>query len=272
LGVADVGKETGNEKGVALITGASSGIGEAIAWLFAEQGRDLILVARSADKLDELAEALVEKHGVNVSVRPADLSEAGSVESLAKSLRREGREVDILINNAGVLEHGAFIDMLPEQHLRMVQLNVAGLTSLLAQFVPDMVARESGRILNVASIAAFQPFPSLATYAATKAYVLSLSEALAEELRGTGVTVTALCPGVTATNMVANAGSAVDKLPSMLIGDVEKVAREAVKACMNGTPIVVPGSLNLAGTLIARATPKWLVRRLTGVVGRSTIS
>ena len=267
-----MGKKAGNEKGVALITGASSGIGEAIAWLFAEQGRELILVARNADKLNELAEALVEKHAVNVSVRPADLSEVGSVENLASSLRREGREVDILINNAGVLEHGAFVDMLPEQHLRMVQLNVAGLTDLLAHFVPDMVARGSGRILNVASIAAFQPFPSLATYAATKAYVLSLSEALAEELRDTGVTVTALCPGVTATNMVANAGSAADKLPSMLIGDVEKVAREAVKACLKGTPIVVPGSLNLAGTLIARATPKWLVRRLTGVVGRSTIS
>lgn len=265
-------KKTVNDNGVVLITGASSGIGEAIAWLFADQGRDLILVARNADKLDKLAEAMVEKHGVNVSVRPADLSEAGSVENLAKSLRREGIEVEILINNAGVLEHGAFIDMPPEQHLLMVQLNVVGLTDLLAHFVPDMVARKSGRILNVASIAAFQPFPSLATYAATKAYVLSLSEALAEELRGTGVTVTALCPGVTATNMVANAGSAVDKLPSMLIGDVEKVAREAVKACMNGTPIVVPGSLNLAGTLIARATPKWLVRRLTGVVGRSSIS
>jgi short-subunit dehydrogenase len=260
-----------DENGTVLITGASSGIGEALAWIFAAEGYDLILVARSAQKLEQLADQLAAEHEVIVAVRPTDLADAGSAENLSRGLQREGLEVDILVNNAGVLEHGAFVDVAPEDHQRMIQLNVAGLTDILAWFVPDMLARGSGRILNVASIAAFQPFPSLATYAATKAYVLSLSEALTEELRGTGVTVTTLCPGVTATNMVASAGSVTDSLPAMLIGDVEKVAQEAFRACLKGTPILVPGTLNLAGTLAARATPKWLVRRLTGLIGRSTL-
>lgn len=258
--------------GTVLITGASSGIGEALAGIFAEEGYDLILVARSADKLEALADQLAEEHGTMVAVRPADLSQQGSSQALAHSLEREGQPVDVLVNNAGVLEHGAFVEMDPEYHQRMIQLNIAGLTDLLAYFLPAMLERGAGRVLNVASIAAFQPFPSLATYAATKAYVLSLSEALSEELRGSGVTVTTLCPGVTATNMMASAGAVAESLPSMLVGDVEEVAREAYRACMKGKTIVVPGSLNLAGTLAARSTPKWLVRRLTGLMGRSTLS
>tara|TARA_R110002110_G_scaffold362241_1_gene571950 strand:- start:3454 stop:4251 length:798 start_codon:yes stop_codon:yes gene_type:complete len=263
-----------NSKGSALITGASSGIGEALAWIFAEHGYDLILVARSADKLDALADELVAAHAVSVSVRPADLAVAGSAQSLARTLQREGLTVDVLVNNAGVLQHGRFTDMDAEEHQRMIALNVAGLTELLSSFVPQLVEQGAGRVLNVASIAAFQPIPSIATYAATKAYVLSLSEALGEELRGTGVTVTTLCPGVTETNMVAQAkqsSAGVNKLPAMLIGDVETVAREAFRGCMKGTPIIVPGTLNLAGTLLARTTPKWLVRRLTGAMGRSTL-
>jgi short-subunit dehydrogenase len=259
------------ENETVLITGASSGIGEALTWIFARHGYSLILVARSADKLEQLADELASEHDVTVSVRPVDLAEAGSAESLARSLQRKGQQVDILVNNAGVLEHGAFIDIPPQDHRRMLQLNVVGLTDILLHFVPDMVARGSGRVLNVASTAAFQPVPSLSTYAATKAYVLSLSEALGEELRGTGVSVTTLCPGVTDTNMVAQAGSFADSLPSMLIGDVEKVAKEAYRACMKGTPIVVPGAINLAGTVAARVVPKWLMRRLVGVAGRSTL-
>lgn len=254
-----------------LITGASSGIGEALSWVFAEHGHDLVLVARSADKLEQLAEELVSAHGVVVSVRVADLSVAGSAESLSRALRREGLDVDILVNNAGVMAHGSFVAMDPQEQQRMLSINVIGLTDVLAHFLPDMVARASGRVLNVASIAAFQPVPSLATYGATKAYVLSLSEALAEELRPAGITVTALCPGVTKTKLILAAESAVNKLPSMLIGDVEEVAIEAYRACMKGTPIVVPGTLNLAGTLLARSAPKWMVRRLMGLMGRSSL-
>jgi len=258
----------------ALITGASSGIGEALARVFAAHGHDMILVARSADKLEQLADELAARHDVIVSVRPMDLSEPGGAESLAKILRREGQYVDILVNNAGVLEHGLFVDMSPADHQRMVQLNVAGLTDILAHFVPDMVDRESGRIMNVASIGAFLPVPSLATYAATKAYVLSLSEALGEELRDHGVTVTALCPGITETHMVTDKASLLESLRhvrSIVVGDAETVALEGYKACMKGAPIVVPGKFNLTSTLTSRAMPKWLVRRLSGLMGRSTL-
>ena len=176
--------------GMVLITGASSGIGEALSWIFANEGYDLILVARSADKLTSLADNLTGKHGITVVTRPTDLSQPGSAQKLANSLDKGGLEVVILVNSAGVLEHGAFVDLVAEDHQRMLQLNVVGLTDMLVHFLPGMKERGTGRVLNVASIAAFQPFPSLATYAATKAYVLSLSEALAEELRGTGVDVT----------------------------------------------------------------------------------
>lgn len=261
-------------RSTALITGASSGIGETLAWLIAAEDYDLILVARSKDKLEALAQALRDGHPVAVTVVPLDMAASGSARKLWLAVKRQGLAVDVLVNNAGVLQHGAFTAMTPAEHQAMVQLNVAGFTDLLAHFVPPMVARGSGRVLNVASIAAFQPIPSLATYAATKAYVLSLSEALGEELRGSGVTLTTLCPGITATDMVARAqagSSALQNLPSMLISDVQDVAVEAWQACLQGRAIVVPGTLNFATTLAARATPKWLLRRLTGLLGRSTL-
>ena len=256
-----------------LVTGASSGIGEELAKIFAAEGHDLILVARSEDKLEKLADKLAAEHDVAISVRPADLSKKGAASRLAKNLEREGYPVDILVNNAGVLQHGAFVDMTPADHQRMVQLNVVGLTDLLACFLPAMVERGSGRVLNVASIASFMPVPSLATYAATKAYVLSLGEALSEELRGSGVTITTLCPGVTETNMVDKAMAESDglKLPSMVIGDAAAVARDGFKSCMKGETIVVPGTINQALTVTARSTPKWLLQRLTGLMGRSTL-
>jgi hypothetical protein len=258
----------------ALITGASSGIGEALAACFAKDGFDLVLVARSADKLKTLARKLTSMHGVRVRVEPADLAQPGSVEALAAAMRRKKLSIDILVNNAGVLEHGAFAAMPPTRHQELISLNVAGLTAMLAHFVPAMVERGHGRILNVASIAAFQPVPSLATYAATKAYVLSLTESLAEELRGTGVTVTALCPGVTATNMMATvqAGNpTAPKLPGFLVGDAAMVAAEGHAACMKGEVIRVPGVANQALVLASRASPKWLLRRMSGSVGRRTI-
>jgi hypothetical protein len=142
---------------------------------------------------------------------------------------------------------------------------------MLAQFIPGMVARGSGRVLNVASIAAFQPVPMLATYAATKAYVLSLTESLAEELEDTGVTVTALCPGITATPMLSRARQSsqeLSKLPGFLVGSVDDVADEGFEACMKGDVIRVPGAINLAAMWAGRATPKWLLRRVSGAVVR----
>lgn len=255
-----------------LITGASSGIGEALAPQFAAGGQDLVLVARSAGRLRDLAGRLAAEHGVKVWVERADLSTPGAAGKLAAKLEAKGIAVDILVNCAGILEHGMFVDVEPAEHQQIIDLNIGSLTAMLDAFLPPMVERGSGRVLNVASIAAFQPVPSLAVYAASKAYVLSLSESLAEELRGRGVSVSALCPGVTATNMVSKAQqkSGGLNLPKFLIGEVEMVAREGYRACMKGEVICVPGFSNLTAALAGRVTPKWLVRRIAGVVGRHT--
>lgn len=258
---------------IALVTGASSGIGEALAHQFASHHYDLVLVARSVDKLEALAEELAQQYDVRVWVEPSDLSRRTAARQLAANVRKLGLEIDVLVNNAGVLEHAAFIDLPASDHARLIDLNVSGLTNLLVHFLPHLVARGSGRILNVASIAAFQPVPGLSTYAATKAYVLSLTESLAEELRDTGVTVTALCPGMTATSMMAGAqekSQGLKKIPAFMIGDVEEVAEEGYRACLRGDVVCVPGALNLATTVTGRMMPKWLLRRLSGVVGRYT--
>ncbi|MCO5123879.1 MAG: SDR family NAD(P)-dependent oxidoreductase [Rhizobacter sp.] len=258
----------------ALVTGASSGIGEALARRLARDGVNLVLVARRADKLEALAAALADEFGVKAVALAADLADPAAAEKLAAALRRRRLAIDILVNCAGVLEQGGFVGMARQRVQPMIDLNVGGLTAMLSAFVPAMVGRGQGRILNVASIAAFQPVPSLAVYAATKAYVLSLTESLAEELRGTGVTATALCPGITATHMLTAAvetNAQLAKLPGFLIGDVEAVAAEGYRACMQGAVICVPGKLNAAATIAGRAAPKWLVRRVAGAIGRAGI-
>jgi short-subunit dehydrogenase len=257
-----------------LITGASSGIGEALAHCFARDGHRLLLVARGEARLREVAATLKAEHGCRVDVLPVDLAAPGAVIGLAAQLRRKRRTVDVLVNNAGVLEQGAFGTIGAARHQQLIDLNVSALTALLAAFVPGMVARGSGRVLNVASIAAFQPVPGLASYAATKAYVLSLTESLAEELRGSGVSVTALCPGITATAMLGHAAAGNEKLaqlPGFLVGDVSEVAEAGYRACLAGEVVVVPGLLNRAATLAAGATPRWLLRRIAGTLGRRVI-
>ena len=257
----------------ALITGASSGIGEVLAKNFALGGFNLLLVARSEDKLEALAQQLKTDTQAKVWAEPADLSQRGAAKKLASTLSKQGIDIDILVNCAGVLEHGSFVDLPDSSHQSLIDLNISGLTNMLTQFIPPMVSRGNGRILNVASIAAFQPVPSLATYAATKAYVLSLSESLAEELKGTGVSITTLCPGITETNMVKKAQqeSSGLQIPGFIIGDVEEVAAQGYRACLKGDTICVPGAVNLAATLMGRATPKWLLRRISGVMCRHTL-
>lgn len=267
---------------IALVTGASSGIGEELAHCFARAGHDVILVARSADKLKALAYVLKADYGVTAQVEAADLAMPGAAAQLhtriSARLARQRRSVAVLVNCAGVLSQGAFTGMTAATHQQMIDLNISGLTAMLSAFVPDMVAQgkqgRAGHILNVASIAAFQPIPMLATYAAGKAYVLSLSESLSEELKGTGVTVTALCPGITATQMLTSAAGANDqlsRLPGFLIGDVKHVAQQAFDACLRGDAICVPGVVNRIGMLASRATPKWLVRTVGGLVGRKSL-
>jgi uncharacterized protein len=255
----------------ALITGASSGIGRALADRFARAGFDLVLVARNAPKLKTAATELSASYGVQASAAPADLSRADAAVTLLASLDSARRPIDVLVNNAGTLEYGPFLEVPAARHEEMIQLNVAGLTAMLAAFIPPMVARGQGRVLNVASISAFQPVPSLATYAATKAYVLSLTESLAEELKGTGVSVTALCPGITATGMLDSAReshASLERLPGFVVGSAEEVADDGFDACMRGETIRVPGTVNRAAMLASRATPKWLLRRVSGVLAR----
>lgn len=256
-----------------MISGASSGIGEALAKEFASGGNDLILVARSADKLERLARQLEAESQVQVWVEPVDLARRGAAKKLAAAVRDRDLEVDILVNCAGVLEHGRFARIPAKTHQSLIDLNISGLTAMLSYFLPSMIERGRGRILNVASIAAYQPVPSLATYAATKAYVLSLSESLSEELAGTGVTVTALCPGFTATNMVSTAQekSRGLKIPDFMIAEVEDVAAQGYNACLKGDVICVPGAVNIAATSAGRAMPKWLLRRIWGAIGRHTL-
>ena len=261
-----------------LITGASSGIGEALAHCFAEAGHHLVLAARNGGKLRKLADKLVRRHGIVAMVHVADLSKPGAAVRLAATLKRRRCAVNVLVNNAGVLAQGSFVGMGLETQRQMIDLNITGLTSMLTAFVPGMVARAArgsvGRVLNVASIAAFQPVPTLATYAASKAYVLSLTESLSEELKDSGVTVTALCPGITATHMLSAAkrtNAKVRQLPDFLVGDVDEVAREAFEACMRGDVICVPGAINRAAMIASRSTPKWLVRRLGGMLGRKAL-
>jgi len=257
-----------------LVTGASSGIGEALARCAAAEGCALVLVARSVDKLQALAQQLVAEHGVSVRVLPADLGQPGAAAALAAELRRRRIAVDVLVNNAGILENAPFVKTPAERHQALIDLNVSALTALLAELLPPMVKRGHGRVLNVASIAAFQPVPTLATYAATKAFVLSLTESLAEELAGSGVTITALCPGITATSMLSSASATnprLAKLPKFVVGDVDRVARDGWRACHRGQVIKVPGAANLAATIGGRVTPKWLLRRIAGTVTRKAM-
>jgi short-subunit dehydrogenase len=256
-------------KGLALITGASRGIGAELAKQFAEGGYDLVLVARSAGQLLDLAASINKDYGRWATTVPADLGQPGAAQKLSRQLQEENIEVDVLVNNAGLLDSGEFTDISLQDHLRLIDLNIAALTALTHQFLGPMRQRGRGRILNVASLASFQPVPQLAVYAASKAYVLSLTEALSQELKGTGVTITALCPGFVRTDMTTGGAAGEDlHLPSALMLSPEFVAQEGFKACMKGETIHVPG---LGGRLVAGITdlqPRAVRRVTSGLLGR----
>lgn len=255
----------------ALITGASGGIGLELARVFAEHGFDLIVVARRASELEALAERCRRDYDVRVHVRPTDLLGLDAPAKLVQQLEDDDLEVDVLVNNAGLMDMGDFSTIEPDRHERLLQLNVVVLTSLTRRILPGMIRRRRGRVLNVGSISAFQPIPALALYAASKAFVLSLSESLSEELKGTGVTVTALCPGITRTEMLDRAQdehSMARDVPDLFLSDVEDVAREGFDACLAGKVVVVPGRPN---QLLASAVgfyPRWFVRGVGGLIGR----
>ena len=242
----------------ALVTGASSGIGTHFAERLAADGADLVLVARRADALEALAARLRQAHGVTVDVLPTDLGEPDAVAGLVERLDAAGLTVDVLVNNAGFGQHTDVADADPARLVAMVTLNCTALVELTARLVPGMVARRRGGVLNVASTAAFQPLPHMATYGATKAFVLSFTEALWAETRGTGVHVTALCPGATATEFFdVSGGGAVGAKQS-----ADEVAALGLAALRANKPSVVAG---LRNRLLAQ-TPRFFPRGVTALV------
>lgn len=252
---------------LAVVTGASTGIGKDLAEACARDGNDLVLVARRVDVLEQVGAELEKKYHITVHPLAEDLTDPGSPGRIAGFLNTRGLEPDILINNAGTGVYGRFLETDREDELASIQLNVAALTHLTKLLLPDMVRRGRGRVLNVASTAAFQPGPLMAVYYATKAYVLHLSEALANELSGTGVTVTCLCPGPTRTGFHQRAGMSNMVLVSkpMMTSSAE-VARAGYAGMKRGRRVVIPGLLNkllaFGVRLAPRRLPPAIVRQL----------
>ena len=249
----------------ALVTGASSGIGLEFAKLLAREGQDLVLVARRREALEELARELAVKHGIAARVIAKNLTALDSTAEIFDELETERIVVDTLVNNAGLGLHGRFWETDLDRQLAVIQVNVVALTALTGHFLPGMVARGRGRIVNVASTAAFQPGPYMAVYYATKAYVLSFSEALAQELSDTGVTVTALCPGPTVTEFQTAAGLEDTLLfRGPLVMDAAKVARAGWAGAKRGKRVVIPGIANRLLKETVRFSPRRLVTAAAG--------
>jgi uncharacterized protein len=245
-----------------LITGASGGIGYELAKLFARDQHNLVLVARSADKLAQVAVEL-QSHGITVKTISLDLAQPPAPKFLFDQLQRESLAVDILINNAGFGVFGEFARMPEEEILGQISLNIAALTELTRLFLPPMLARRCGRIMNVASVAGFQPGPLMAVYYATKAYVISFTEAIANELRNSGVTVTCFCPGATHTGFAKRA--AIEKSRLFQIGamSAEKVARDGYRAVMKGRGLSISGAHNRVIAESTRFAPRKMVTAIS---------
>jgi uncharacterized protein len=254
---------TGPIRPLALVTGASSGIGVDLARELARDGYDLVLTARTVAPMQVLA-AELESHGASSIVIPADLSKPGASTELAKAIDARGLRIDVLVNNAGLGAIGRFDQMDPTRIGEMLQVNVVALTELTRLLLPGMVTRRRGKILLVASTASFQPGPRMAVYFATKAFVLSFGEALAYELRTTGVTVTTLCPGATATNFFRVAGASDSALhPAM---SASAVARIGYRAMKSGRRVVITGMLNIILATASRLAPHSIVLPATSAL------
>jgi uncharacterized protein len=242
-----------------LITGASGGIGYELARLFARDHHNLVLVARSREKLAQVATEL-QPTGVTIKTIAFDLAQLPASKFLFDQLQSEGIAVDILINNAGFGTHGEFAQTAEEEILGQIQLNISALTELTRLFLPPMIQRRSGRIMNVASTAGFQPGPLMAVYYATKAYVISFTEAIANELRDSGVTVTCFCPGATRTGFAKRAGIEKSRLfKSMAAMNAEKVALEGYRAVMEGRGLAISGAHNWIVAQSTRFAPRKMV-------------
>ncbi len=253
----------------ALVTGASAGLGAEFARLLAADGCDLVLVARRRERLQSLADSLTSAHGIRVHVIAADLGVHDGPARVIDEVQRLGIDIDCLINNAGFGSTGPFTEADAARELQMVQLNVTAIVALTSAFLPGMIARKRGRVLTVGSTAGFQPGPFMATYYASKAFANSFTEALAHELRGTGVTATVSCPGATATEFAGIAGNDTSRLFKTGAATAESVAREAYNAMKVGSAMIVHGLKNKLGVQLLRVSPRAAVRAVSSSLNQT---
>jgi hypothetical protein len=255
----------------ALVTGASSGIGAAIAKELASRGYSLVLVARREERLRSLATELVAEHDVDAEILTADLAEEAERDRLQSELGGRGRAVELLVNNAGFGHQADFAPSPRERMVEMVRVNVEAVVDLTSRFIGQMVERRRGTVINIASTASFQPLPGAAVYGASKSFVLSFSEAIRTELRGTGVTVTAVCPGPVKTEFtdVAGVGGVEERTPGAVWMSAEEIARHAVDGASHDKRVVVPGVLNRAGALAGQHSPRAVALPLIGRIWRN---
>jgi short-subunit dehydrogenase len=247
----------------ALITGGSVGIGAALADVFAEHGHDLVLVSRKRDKLEARGRAIHDRFGVDVVCVPEDLSDPKGARRLHQAVTSRGLDVHYLVNNAGVGLYGKFAATDLDAELKMIQLNLTSVVELTKLFLAPMIERRRGRILNVASTAAFVPGPWMSIYYASKAFVLSFSQAIDYELQPHGITVTTLCPGPTESEFKVRAGSQRSRLFEAFVMEAEPVARVGYEAMMKGKAVAIPGLRNKMIPVAARLTPRPVMAKLS---------
>ena len=252
----------GSKDRYALITGASSGIGYEIAKLLAKEGKNLVAVARSRDKLEDLKREVENKRGTKVKVLAKDLSDPRAPVEIFSELEKEGINVDVLVNNAGFCVYGKFAETELQKQLEMIQVNATSLVHLTKLFLPKMLENNSGYILNVASLCAFMAVPLESIYCSTKALVLHFSEALANELKGTGVKVTCLCPGLAKTLFHKRANMENSKVAKRKMMDAATVAQDALKALKRGKLIIIPGLQYNAAPILVRVLPRSVITRI----------
>ncbi|HVN28562.1 MAG TPA: SDR family oxidoreductase [Candidatus Binataceae bacterium] len=250
----------------ALITGASSGLGEEFARQLARENNDLVLVARREDRLKAVAAEALKLGASKVEVIASDLGQPDAAVKLHQEVGRRSIEIECLVNNAGFGTHGIFHKMPLEREIEEIDLNITALVSLTRLFIDSMVARRRGTIINVASTAAFQPVPYMATYAATKAFVLNFSEAVALEVKGAGVTVMALCPGPTRTEFQGTAGVETSSFPSFAYMDAKTVVAQALASAKRGKSVRINGILNQVMAQSNRFSPRAITARIAGAM------
>jgi len=250
------------ERKTAIVTGASSGIGRELALLIAERGFDLVLIGRDSERLGSLAQAIKNHHNRESTILPIDLASQTGAREVYEQCSRRSILPEILVNNAGYGLFGPFASLGIDEQLGMIQLNITTLTHLTRLFLPEMIRRRQGFVLNVASTAAFQPGPLMAAYYASKSYVVSLTIALAQELKGSGVSVSVLCPGPTKTEFHRRAGVKHTQVGNMAFMSARDVAESGIVQLLKGKTVIIPGFLNKVGAIGGRLLPMALAAQL----------